>query len=74
MTLLLFCLWFWSVQGYYMEYTQLFLRELFCETLSWWSCDNFSVSDGLIVGMVELIGALHVPFYPGDHDMPRHYV
>ena len=57
-----------------MEYTQLFLRELFCETLSWWSCDNFSVSDGLIVGMVELIGALHVPFYPGDHDMPRHYV
>ena len=35
---------------------------------------QFSVSDGMIVATMELIGALHVHFYPGDHNMPRHYV
>ena len=35
---------------------------------------QFTVSDGLIVATMELIGVLHVRFYPGDHNMPRHYV
>ena len=35
---------------------------------------QFSASDSLIVATMKLIGTLHARFYPGDRNMPKHYV